>query len=227
MAEEQVQDGMMEDDDEQPTGKGKGNGAVNAVVMKDGRTVDFPGSRKMKKVAIIKEGEPIRCRFDFTNAETRWFTMPPKMERQFAGHGALQKIGDSASGEKEVDDMVVAIETTIQQCEAGEWKVKREAGGFSGTSLVIRAVAEATGKSIDEVKAGIETKLAALKAAGKDVSRQALYASFRQNPKVAEIHRRLEDERNKSKAADVDTEALLEEFKTATVPLTSGQPAAA
>lgn len=197
------------EDEEPPT---KGNSSVNSVKMKDGRVVDFPGTRKMKKEALIDAQGTIICRFDFANGETRKITLKPEMLAKYAGHGALQKIGDSAAGEKEVDDMVEAIDSTIQQLDSGEWNTKREAGGFAGTSLVIRAVAEATGKEVEVVKAGIENKLAALKAQGKDTSRQSLYASFRQNPKVAAIIKRLEDERTKKTAADVDTDALLNEF---------------
>lgn len=183
--------------------------SITSVKMTDGRTVDFPGSRKMQKEAFVTDDGKVVCRFDFVNGESRSIKLRDDMILKYAGHGALQKIGDAGAGEKDVDDMVEAIDATIQQLDKGDWKVAREAGGFAGTSVVIRAISEVTGKDIPSVKAGIEQKLEQLKAAGKETTRQALYASFRQNPKVAEVIRRLESEKTKKAAADVDTNELL------------------
>jgi hypothetical protein len=185
---------------------------IQAVKLTDGRTVDFPGTRKMQKETFLTDDGKVIARFDFVNGETRSIKLRDDMILKFAGHGALQKIGDSGAGEKEVDDMVEAIDSTIQQLNNGEWNVKREAGGFSGTSIVVRAVAEVTGKDLATVKAGIEKKLEALKAAGKETTRQALYASFRQNPKIAAVVQRLESEKTKKAASGVDSEELLGEL---------------
>lgn len=185
---------------------------ITTKVMNDGRTVDFPGARKMQKEGGETKDGDLVCRFDFINGATRSIKLREDMIRKFALHGALQKIGDAAAGEKDVDDMVEAIDSTIKQLDAGDWAVKREAGGFSGTSLVIRALAEVTGKDVDKVKEGIEKRLSDLKAAGKDTSRQALYAAFRQNPKVSAVIQRLESERTKKAAAPVDTDELLTEL---------------
>lgn len=185
---------------------------IQAVKLMDGRTVDFPGTRKMQKETFLTDDGKVIARFDFVNGETRSIKLRDDMIVKFAGHGALQKIGDSGAGEKEVDDMVEAIDSTIQQLNNGEWNVKREAGGFSGTSIVVRAVAEVTGKDLATVKAGIEKKLEALKAAGKETTRQALYASFRQNPKIAAVVQRLESEKTKKAASGVDSEELLGEL---------------
>ena len=189
--------------------------AITTVKMTDGRTVDFPGARKMQKESFLTDDGKVVARFDFVNGQTRSIKLRDDMILKFAGHGALQKIGDAGAGEKDVDDMVEAIDSTIEQLNKGEWKVQREAGGFAGTSLVIRAVAEVTGKDINTVKAGIEKKLEDLKAAGKETTRQALYASFRQNPKIAAVIQRLESERTKKAASDVNTDELLGDLAAA------------
>lgn len=187
---------------------------ITTVKMTDGRTVDFPGSRKMKKEMFVNDQNKVVCIFDFVNGQTRSITLRDDMILKYAGHGALQKVGDSAAGEKDVDDMVEAVDSTIKQLDKGpeSWNVQREAGGFSGTSIVIRALAEVTGKDVESVKAGIEKKLEALKAAGKETTRQALYASFRANPKVQAVIRRLEDEKAKKAGEGLDSEAMLGEL---------------
>ena len=179
------------------------------VALEDGRTAEFAGSRKMQKESFTTNDGQIVVRFDFINGKTKSMRLPDSLLKKFAAHGALQKVGDAAAGEKDVDDMVEAVDSTIKQLEAGEWNVRREAGGFSGVSLVIRAIAEVTGKDIETVKAGIEKKLEALQAGGKPTTRQSLYASFRQNPKVAAVIQRLESEKVKKAAGDLDAEELL------------------
>ena len=48
-------------------------------------------------------------------------------------------------------------------------------GGVSGASIVVQAICEATGKDLATVKAYLEKKL----AADPDLTRRALYDSFR------------------------------------------------
>ena len=83
----------------------------------------------------------------------------------------------------------------------------REAGeSLAGASIVIRAICEATGKSISDVRAFLDGKLEAAKARGEKLTRQALYASFR-NPasKTGAIIKRMEEEKaSKSNAVNAD-----------------------
>jgi hypothetical protein len=168
----------------------------------------------MKKESFVNDQNKVVCVFDIVNGQTRSITLRDDMILKYAAHGALQKVGDSAAGEKDVDDMVEAVDSTIKQLDKGpdSWNVQREAGGFSGTSIVIRALAEVTGKDVESVKAGIEKKLEALKTAGKETTRQALYASFRANPKVQAVIRRLEDEKAKKAGEGLDSEEMLGEL---------------
>lgn len=181
------------------------------VMMEDGREVEFAGKRKMDKTVII-EGDRVSVRFDFRNGATRSIVLTdltPALQLQNMGHGGSQKIGDSAAGEESVEDMVLSVEKSIQMLQGGSWGVERGAGdSFRGGSIVVQALVEVTGKSVDAIKAFIDKKIEALKC-----SRQALYASFRADPKVGPVIERLEKE--KAKPANVDTTGMLDEIGAA------------
>lgn len=186
---------------------------VNSVKMSDGRTVDFVGKRKMLKEVLIADGK-VSVRFDFVNGQTRTFVVPTNLMAQFAGHGASQKIGDEAAGTEDIDDIVIAIDDIIARLSKGEWSAVRAAGdGFAGASVVIRAIAEVSGKTVEQVKKFLQDKLDAAKAKGESLSRAELYASFR-NPasKTGQVIERLEREK-KSKASKVNADDLLSELK--------------
>ena len=91
----------------------------------------------------------------------------------------------------------------------------RAAGdSFAGTSVVIRAVAEVTGKSVEAVKTFLQGKLDAAKAKGEKLSRQELYASFRKpGTKTAAVIARLEAEDAAGKSTKVDAADLLAEIE--------------
>ena len=188
---------------------------VEAVRMTDDRVVEFAGKRKMLKEVMFDESEgTVSVRFDFRNGEVRTFDVPSSLALQFAGHGASQKIGDETAGEEDVDDMVVAVDDIISRLSKGEWSAARASGdGFSGASVVIKAIAEVTGKTVDAVKTFLQSKLDADKARGGNLTRAALYASFRNpNSKTGQVIERLEREK-KSKNNAVDANALLAEME--------------
>jgi hypothetical protein len=181
------------------------------VEMSDGRKVEFVGKRKMLKTAEV-EGTNAVLRIDFLNGETRKVSVDQTdpLYARYAAHGLSQKIGDEAAGEETVDDMVVSIDAIIERLAKGEWGTERKAGdGFSGASVVIKAIMEATGKDLAFVKNFLETKLAAGKEAG--LTRQKLYASFKvPGTKTAPIIERLEREKlTKDVAVNAD-DALAE-----------------
>ncbi len=185
-----------------------------AVELTDGRTVEFAGKRKLRKEVII-EGGAVSVRFDFRNGETRTFTVPESLLLDCAGHGASQKIGDDVAGVDDIDDMVVGIDAMMARLNAGSWSAERAEGdGFSGASVVIKAIAEVTGKSIDAVKAFLQSKLDQAAAKGEKLTRQALYKSFR-NPssKTGQVIQRLELE--KTSKSSVNSDDLLGELEAA------------
>jgi hypothetical protein len=188
---------------------------IEQVTMSDGRTVGFAGKRKMlKEVVIDRKTGTVSIRFDFRTGETRSFTPSKDLLLDFAGHGASQKIGDETAGTEDVEDMVVAVDNIIDRLNKGDWSAERAAGdGFSGASVVIKAIAEVSKKTAEEVKTFLQKKLDDDKAKGGKLTRAALYASFR-NPtsKTGQVIERLEREK-KSKNNAVDADALLGELK--------------
>lgn len=174
--------------------KSKSN--VETVELSDGRKVDFVGKRKMLKETLISEVGDVSIRIDFRNGTTRTFPIPDALKNRFAGHGAEQKYGDECAGIDDVDDMVLAVDDLDKRIQNGEWNVKREGGGFGGTSVLLRALVEYSGRTAEQVKAFLEGKSQAEKLA------------LRNDGKIKPIVDRLEAEKA-AKGAKVDTDALL------------------
>lgn len=181
----------------------------NAVTMTDGRVVEFPGKRKMIKESFKGEGGDLYVRLDFVNGETRLIKLHPDLIEKYALHGAEQKYGDETAGVEDVADMVVAIDALDSRLSQGVWTKEREGGGgFAGASIVLRAIAEVKGVSIEKVKAFVEAKLAGDNAP----TRQALYNSFRQVPAIKAVIDRLEAEKAAKGGKVADAEAALAEL---------------
>jgi hypothetical protein len=168
---------------------------VEKVTMSDGREVEFVGKRKLLKETII-EGDGVAVRLDFRNGESILFPIPEAMLFQFAGHGAEQKLGDETAGTEDVDDMVLAVQELVDRLNKGEWSTRREGSGFAGTSVLLRALVEHSGRTVEQVKAFLTGKTQAEKMA------------LRNSPKIKPIVDRLESEKL-AKAGKVDTDALL------------------
>lgn len=188
------------------------------VKMTDGREVDFAGTRQTDKTILTDDaGKAYGVRFDFVNGETRTLLFSELGETIAAyglGHGIAQKAGDEYSGVKEIDDIVLAVDEIFTRLRNGEWGSAKGAGdSTAGASIVIKAIAEATGKDIAFVKTFLQGKLDKAKAAGEKLSRQELYNSFR-NPatKTGAIIKRLEEEKL-AKSTKVNAGDLLGELE--------------
>lgn len=204
---------------------GKSKTEYTPVQMTDGRTVQFAGKRKVMKETLIDESlieqdgdvlqvqaGAVKVRMDFRNGETRTLALPLSLLARFAGHGGEQKFGDElaspASNPLSEDDMVIAVDDLYAIISAGDWGKGRAAGGggVSGASLVVQAIMEATGKDLATVKAYLQKKL----DADKDLTRRALYDSFRvEGTKTGAIIKRLEAAKV-AKSAKLDADAELE-----------------
>ncbi len=187
------------------------------VTMNDGREVQFAGKRQLNKSVIVNEETgDVMVRFDFRNGACPAISLsevPTRTKLELAGHGISQKVGDEGAGVEKVEDFVLGVEEMIARLKKGEWTAARAAGdSFSGASIVIRAIVEATGKSVEAVKAFLDGKLEAAKARNEKLSRADLYASFR-NPtsRTGAIIERLERE-ERSKNVKADANALLSEI---------------
>ena len=173
---------------------------VETVTMTDGRVVDFAGKRKLLKESSVNADGKVQVRLDFRNGETRLFTLPDNLLAKFAAHGAEQKLGDEIAGLTDTEDCVLAVDELIDRLYNGEWSIKREANGMAGTSVLVRALVEHTGKTVEQIKQFLNGKSQAEKVA------------LRNNPKIKPIVERIEAEKA-SKKANVDTDAMLGELE--------------
>lgn len=192
------------------------------VEMSDGTSVRFPGKTRMLKSYLIDEdSQTISFRIDFRNGRvvtlsTEKFSIGLLLRA--AAHGLSQKIGDAAASVKDLDDAVLACEDVAKRLSGGtteSWGAERESGdSFAGASIVVKAICEVTGKTPEEVKAFLQSKLDAAKAKDEKLSRADLYKSFRNpNGSVGKVIARLEAE--KAAESPVKAEDLLAELGTA------------
>lgn len=177
---------------------------IETVTMDDGRIVDFAGKRKMLKASSVSPEGVVAVRLDFRNGETRLFTVPAKLTDKFVAHGAEQKLGDEIAGLEDVADCVEAVDVLMTRLEAGEWGVARESSGMSGQSVLVRALVQLTGKTVENVREFLSKKT------------QAEKMTLRNSDKVKPLVEKLEAEKA-SKAPKVDTDALLAELGEATI----------
>jgi hypothetical protein len=169
------------------TGGGAANGAdaatskkpareFESVTMADGRVVEFAGApgapraRRMLKESLFDDsGSWIGTRFDFRHGQTFVFDpfkLPPKFTDgtsslgTLAAHGIEQKLGDETAGNKTgSEDMYLDVEALAERLYAGEWAKERVAGdSMAGTSILLQALVEQTGKPVDALKAWLKTK---------------------------------------------------------------------
>lgn len=169
------------------------------VAMEDGTTVQFNKKQKLVKTSTIADNGDISLRLDFANGATRNFSLPVSspLYGRFAAHGAEQKLGDAIAGESDLNDGVLSIDDLIGRLNNGEWTVTRAAGSFSGTSILIQALVEVSGKSIEDIKAFLSDKSQAEKLA------------LRRSDKLRPTIEKLEADKASKSKNQVDTDALL------------------
>jgi hypothetical protein len=203
---------------------------VTKVKMKDGREADFAGKRNLNKgfECNWEKGE-VTATFDFRTGDTLSLTVDKNdpMILQLAGHGLIQKAGDETAGVKDeqgnpdVPSMVLAVEsilTRLANTEASiddRWYAESEGGGgFSGAAVVIKAICEVSGQSLEQVKAFLERKLKEGEA--QKLTRQKLYAAYRKpGSKTAAVIKRLEEEKLAAQTSSIDPDADMAELMAA------------
>ena len=171
---------------------------VEVVEMEDGRKVEFSGKRQAIKSSEWAH-DHVKIRIDFRDGQVGHYTVPHNLIHEAACHGAEQKYGDSYAGAKEIGDMILACEAVQKNLDAGNWSARVEGSGIAGTSVLARALVEATGKSMETIKQFLSTKTQGDKLA------------LRNSGRLKPIIERLEAEKVQ-KASKVDTEALLAEL---------------
>lgn len=181
----------------------KGKTVYEEVTMDDGTVVKFPGKRRLQKQSTVSDNNfDIHTKFHFRNGEVRHFKISANQElfARFAAHGIEQKIGDEVAGLEDVDDMILAIDEVIERLSSGAWTATRESNGLAGTSVLARALVEATGKTPAAIKEFLKGKSNAEKLA------------LRQNSKIAPIVAKLEEGKKKKAKESVDTDSMLNEL---------------
>lgn len=221
-----------------PAKAAKAKPEVTKVKMNSGRECAFTGKTKLNKDYEIDANKGVvTASFDFRNGQELVFSTgidDMDMLLTLAGHGIIQKGGDETSkvkpavpgGEVAVEDMAVAVESVLTRLAntaaslTERWYAERSEGdGFSGASVVMQAILEATNvaaeaagkdpKDMAWVKAWLEKKLEAGKAEG--LTRQKLYNSYRKpGTKTAAIIARIEQERLAAQATSIDADADIE-----------------
>ena len=175
---------------------------ITTVTMDDGRIVDFAGKRKMLKESSVVHGVA-QVRLDFVNGESRIYKCVQTLQERFICHGIEQKLGDEIAGVEEVEDCVEAIDSLLSRLEKGEWTVTREKGsGLAGSSILVRALVELTGKPVQQIRDAMATKTQEEKMA------------LRRNKSLAPIVAKLEAAKaaGKEKKSGVDSDAILDEL---------------
>lgn len=164
---------------------------IRTVTMLDGRTVDFPGKRRLQKSSTKNPDGSLQVRLDFDNGESRLLTLRPDMLATYALHGAEQKLGDEISGIADIEDAVEAIDQLMGRLDAGDWTKERDGTGtgMAGASILARALVEVTGQPIATVRSylsGLDNKTK---------------AALRLQAEVAPVIKKLEDEKAARAAA--------------------------
>jgi hypothetical protein len=178
---------------------------VENVKMSDGRTVGFAGKRKLLKESLFENGKA-GARFDFRNGETRKIFSPDSLRDRFTSHGIKQKYGDEGAGVEDVDDMVLGFDELDTQIQAGKWSEERVGGGMAGTSVLLRALVEYSGRTVEQIKEFLTGK--------SQNEKLALRGSTKVGPNGKSLRQIVEElEAAKvAKASKVDTDALLAEI---------------
>jgi hypothetical protein len=185
---------------------------VEKVTMSDGREVEFAGKRKLNKDYVLNEDGTLKnITLDFRNGITRTIVIPDSLVGQFAGHGALQKYGDELAGlkgadggEADIDDMILTIDQLDENIQAGKWSTRVPGDGMGGTSVLIQALVEYSGKTIDKIKAFLKDKDPKFKMAMRLNDQRP----NTQGETVASIVKKLEAAKA-AKGTKVDTNAAL------------------
>lgn len=111
-------------------------------------------STKMK-MSMVEGENGYTAKMEFANGETREFAfgMDHDLFARFAVHGVEQKLRDRIAASETVEDAVNAIDGLIEALNAGDWTVRGGTGEPKETGgLLTRALAQITGKALDEVQ---------------------------------------------------------------------------
>ena len=173
-----------------------------SVTSTEGKVYEFSQRAKVKKDSYIAPDGTIVTKFVFRNGQVREAALArdSALFAKAAAHGMDQKYGDEFAGLDDVEDCIEAFDNLSARIGRGEWSEKRVSDGMAGTSLLVRALAEVSGATVESIKAKLSTVDAKQKQA---LSRQT---------KVATVISRLKAERDAKKGKVEDADAALASF---------------
>lgn len=149
-------------------------------------------STKMKME--MKETESgFQAVMEFSNGEKRTFEFGPDHDlfARFAAHGVEQKLRDRIAASETVEDAVKAIDTLVEALGAGDWSTRGSGEPRDTSGLLVRALAQITGKDVEEVKAVVNAL---------DKKQQA---ALRADPDIAKVIESLRPEKKAPKGVDL------------------------
>lgn len=177
------------------------------VLMSNGEKVEFGERAKVLKRSTILDDGSIEIKFLFRDGVVKTATMPAdhSLLIRAAQHGLDQKFGDAFAGLDDLEDAQQAFDDVADQVIGQEvWAEKRVGEGLAGSSVLARALAVVTGKTLDEIRAKLKTLSHAQKTALRN-----------QPGPVADKVREIEAARaaKANKGEKVDVEATLAVFQ--------------
>lgn len=166
-----------------------------------GRFPAINGDQKMarfQKASKAVDTSAGTVTFNFAHGETlvvKASDVPESIRDHALLHGLSQKIGDSYAGADTAEEAYAAAVETFNTIKGGEWAAAREGVGTGGADL-IKAFAEATGKTEDECREVL------IKATDEQKKK------IKKHPAVAAVLDRIQSEkllaRSKARAAAAD-----------------------
>lgn len=109
-----------------------------------------------KKASKKIEGDVVTINFEETNQTLTadLNKIPPEIQQRLAMHGLSQKLGDSYAG-VDASEAFEKASAVLEDLTAGNWSTRVAASGPRTTQLA-EALAEVTGKSVEEAAAKLE-----------------------------------------------------------------------
>jgi len=128
---------------------------VGVVPAVNPRKLNMKAAIATKKIADDLSGVAI----EFSSGErlaANLADLTAEIITQLALHGLSQKLGDSYAGEKDVSVAKVKAGKVLERLVAGDWRAVREGGGGGRITDLAQALADITGRTIEEAVSRIE-----------------------------------------------------------------------
>ena len=121
---------------------------------------------KIAKKVVPEDNSGVSLQFtDGENLTVNLADLSPEMVTQLALHGLSQKLGDSYSGEKDVEVARAKANAVAERLAKGEWKATRDGSGSGRITDLAHAIVRVTGRTLEEVVSMLEEKTKEEKAA--------------------------------------------------------------